>query len=113
LSQKLYGITSINTCCRVERSSDQVIKPVNLEALTKWRHSFPDDVLRDMGKLAPMLKVLGYDPNDNEPKYGSPDAIVVENTNDIKKNKAEWNKRIEEALGKAADDPAPAENAES
>ncbi|XP_065347589.1 protein-tyrosine sulfotransferase isoform X1 [Cloeon dipterum] len=93
---------------KVERSSDQVIKPVNLEALNKWVGSFPDDVVRDMPNIAPMLAVLGYDPKDNAPKYGSPDAIVVENTNDIKKNKNEWNRRIEDALGKTVEEP-PAE----
>jgi protein-tyrosine sulfotransferase len=92
---------------RVERSSDQVIKPVNLDALTKWVGSYPDDVVRDMANIAPMLKVLGYDPHDKSPKYGSPDAIVVKNTNDIKKNESQWNKRIQETLGKS-DEEAPA-----
>jgi protein-tyrosine sulfotransferase len=87
-----------------------VIKPVNLEALTKWVGSFPDDVVNDMANIAPMLKVLGYDPKDNSPKYGSPDAIVVENTNQIKKNKKEWNKKIEEALGKDVGPPADPES---
>lgn len=44
---------------RVERSSDQVIKPVNLEALTKWVGNFPEDVVHDMANIAPMLSVLG------------------------------------------------------
>lgn len=44
---------------RVERSSDQVIKPVNLEALTKWVGNIPEDVVHDMANIAPMLSVLG------------------------------------------------------
>lgn len=44
---------------RVERSSDQVIKPVNLEALTKWVGNIPEDVVHDMANLAPMLSILG------------------------------------------------------
>ena len=28
------------------------------------------DVLSEMADLAPMLKTLGYDPNDNHPTYG-------------------------------------------
>ena len=45
--------------CRVERSSDQVIKPVNLEALTKWVGNIPEDVVHDMANIAPMLSILG------------------------------------------------------
>ena len=30
-------------------STDQVLKPVNLEALSKWTGHIPGDVLRDMG----------------------------------------------------------------
>jgi hypothetical protein len=44
---------------RVERSSDQVIKPVNLEALTKWVGNIPEDVVHEMANLAPMLSILG------------------------------------------------------
>lgn len=63
-------------CFRVERSSDQVIKPVNLEALTKWVDNIPEDVVRDMAEIAPMLSVLGYDPYANPPNYGKPDDQV-------------------------------------
>lgn len=66
--------------CRVERSSDQIIKPVNLEALTKWVGHIPDDVVREMPDIAPMLSVLGYDPYANPPVYGAPDRLVSENT---------------------------------
>ncbi|XP_037938758.1 protein-tyrosine sulfotransferase isoform X2 [Teleopsis dalmanni] len=65
---------------KVERSSDQVIKPVNLEALTKWVGQIPDDVVRDMPDLAPMLSKLNYDPYSNPPEYGKPDAWVEDNT---------------------------------
>lgn len=65
---------------RVERSSDQVIKPVNLEALSKWVGNFPEDVVRDMADIAPMLSVLGYDPYSNPPDYGKPDSWVQRNT---------------------------------
>ncbi|ODN04928.1 Protein-tyrosine sulfotransferase [Orchesella cincta] len=50
---------------KVERSSDQVVKPVNVEALTKWVGAIPDDVVRDMETIAPMLSNLGYSPKDN------------------------------------------------
>lgn len=66
-----------------ERSTDQVNKPVNTEALYKWAKYMPLDVQRDMATIAPMLKVLGYDPNSNPPKYGLPDQQVAENTRDI------------------------------
>lgn len=76
---------------KVERSSDQVIKPVNLEALSSWVGHIPDDVVADMDKIAPMLRKLGYDPTANPPNYGSPDANIKENTFDVQKNKAYWN----------------------
>ena len=44
---------------KVERSSDQVIKPVNLEALSKWVGHIPDDVIEDMASIAPMLAHFG------------------------------------------------------
>lgn len=65
---------------RVERSTDQVIKPVNVEALSKWVGKIPADVLRDMPVIAPMLARLGYDPHANPPNYGRPDPRVLDNT---------------------------------
>lgn len=74
----------------MERSSDQVIKPINIEALSKWVGHIPSDVVRDMGSIAPMLATLGYDPNGNPPDYGKPDAFVLQNTNFIKQNQKLW-----------------------
>lgn len=65
---------------RVERSTDQVIKPVNVEALSKWVGKIPADVVRDMAVIAPMLSRLGYDPHANPPNYGQPDPKVLDNT---------------------------------
>lgn len=71
---------NINMFNRVERSSDQIIKPVNLAALTKWVGNIPEDVVREMADIAPMLSVLGYDPYANPPVYGAPDSLVSDNT---------------------------------
>lgn len=65
---------------RVERSTDQVIKPVNMGALAKWVGKIPPDVLQDMAVIAPMLSKLGYDPYANPPNYGKPDPKILENT---------------------------------
>ncbi|VEN44918.1 unnamed protein product [Callosobruchus maculatus] len=81
---------------KVERSSDQVIKPVNMEALDKWVGHIPEDVVRDMADLAPMLSVLGYDPYANPPKYGNADDVVLHNTHEIKRNRSEWDKKAKE-----------------
>jgi len=81
---------------KVERSSDQVIKPVNLEALTKWVGHIPHDVLEDMAELAPMLSVLGYDPYERSPKYGVPDQEVQKNTKDIKQHSDVWEQKAKE-----------------
>ena len=94
-------------CFRTERSTDQVIKPVNLEALSKWVHAVPEDVKRDVTVLAPMLEKMGYDPYAYPPNYGDPDAFVQENTAHIKNNEDYWRKKGQEVLyaqnaGKAA-----------
>lgn len=73
----------------MERSSDQVIKPVNLEAMSKWVGQIPGDVVRDMADIAPMLSVLGYDPYANPPDYGKPDAWVQDNTSKVRCKKEE------------------------
>lgn len=75
---------------KVERSSDQVIKPVNLEALSKWVGQIPGDVLSQMDQIAPMLRKLGYDPFANPPNYGEADKKIMENTYHISANKEYW-----------------------
>ncbi|CAN7985140.1 unnamed protein product, partial [Ixodes hexagonus] len=75
---------------KLERSTDQVIKPINLGALSKWVGHIPQDVVRDMAKVAPMLAQLGYDPTANPPDYGQPDSFVLNNTLEIKKRMEEW-----------------------
>ncbi|KAK3521285.1 hypothetical protein QTP70_003128 [Hemibagrus guttatus] len=70
---------------RIERSTDQVIKPVNLEALTRWVGHIPVGVLKDMDNIAPMLNKLGYDPTANPPDYGQPDPEVIHNTERVLK----------------------------
>lgn len=57
----------------MERSSDQVVRPLYQEALTKWVGQIPDDVVNDMANIAPMLTILGYDPAANPPVYGVPE----------------------------------------
>lgn len=75
--------SSLSSLPRIERSTDQVIKPVNLEALSKWTGHIPGDVVRDMAQIAPMLARLGYDPYANPPNYGNPDPIVINNTHRV------------------------------
>ena len=85
-------------CSRLERSTDQVIKPINLEALSKWVGQIPEDVVKDMASIAPMLETLGYDPNANPPNYGKPDAFVVDKMKDLEENKLLWQKKELEML---------------
>lgn len=79
----------------MERSSDQVIKPVNLDALTKWVGQIPREVVEDMANIAPMLATLGYDPYGNPPNYGQADALVTNNTKRIQKESNKWEDRAE------------------
>jgi len=84
---------------KVERSTDQVIKPVNLEALSKWVGKIPKDVVAEMDTVAPMLRKLGYDPNGNPPNYGEPEKVVEENTNEIQKNQQFWEAKAQVVKG--------------
>ena len=76
---------------RTEHSSNQVIKPINLEALTKWIDTFPNDVKDEIDNLAPMLKKLGYDTQSDIPTYGIPDQLVLDNMKKLKENAEYWN----------------------
>jgi protein-tyrosine sulfotransferase len=75
---------------RTEHSSDQVIKPINLAALTQWFGHVPANVRAQLDTLAPMLKKLGYDTQSNTPSYGTPDPLVLENMEKLKKNADFW-----------------------
>lgn len=90
---------------KVERSSDQVIKPVNLEALANWVGKIPPDVVADMDKIAPMLTRLGYDPMANPPNYGDPDQKIKENTFHIQQNRQYWKLLAEKYSIHAKDAP--------
>ncbi|XP_023328323.1 protein-tyrosine sulfotransferase [Eurytemora carolleeae] len=81
-----------------ERSSDQIVKPINIEALTQWVGFYSQDVLNDMAEIAPMLSTFGYDPELNPPNYGQPDGQVVNNTNEVQKNKDFWEIRAKQLV---------------
>lgn len=78
---------------RIEHSSDQVVKPINLEALRKWIGHIPIDVLEEIDSLAPMLSRLGYDTKSYEPNYGMADQFVLDNMNKLKVNAEFWNEK--------------------
>jgi protein-tyrosine sulfotransferase len=75
---------------KIEFSTDQVVKPVNLDALTSWVGKIPQDIMENMDIIAPMLGRLGYDPMANPPKYGEADLKIKENTENIRKNPEFW-----------------------
>lgn len=80
---------------------------MNLEALEKWVGHMPDDVIKEMAEIAPMLEHFGYDPNGNPPKYGIPDDQVVKNTNDIIENESMWEKVGAQVKKMSKKDTAP------
>ena len=83
---------------KLERSTDQVVKPVNTDTLSKWVGAMPADVIKDMAEIAPMLSVLGYDPYANPPNYGDPDPFVVGKMKLIEENKREWKAKEERLI---------------
>ncbi|XP_029427406.1 protein-tyrosine sulfotransferase 2 [Rhinatrema bivittatum] len=83
--EELIGKPGGVSLSKIERSTDQVIMPVNMEALARWVGYIPGDIVKDMAQIAPMLAKLGYDPYANPPNYGKPDPIVVNNTNRVLK----------------------------
>ncbi|XP_030075063.1 protein-tyrosine sulfotransferase 2 [Microcaecilia unicolor] len=83
--EELIGKPGGVSLSKIERSTDQVVKPVNTEALEKWVGFIPADVVKDMAQIAPMLAKLGYDPHANPPNYGIADPVVINNTNRIMK----------------------------
>ena len=83
---------------KVERSSDQIIKPINVDALSSWFGFYDQDILDDMDSIVPMLRKMGYDPEDDRPVYGIPDGEVVNNTNDIHVKKNYWEKKSQKLL---------------
>ncbi|XP_064620677.1 protein-tyrosine sulfotransferase 1-like [Lineus longissimus] len=91
--QEFVGKPGGISLSKTERSTDQVIKPVNIDALSRWVGKIPEDVVSDMRNIAPMLNKLGYDPDANPPKYGIPDKTVEQNTKNMKENSEFWKKR--------------------
>lgn len=83
---------------KLERSTDQVVKPVNTETLSKWVGAIPPDVVRDMADIAPMLSVLGYDPNSNPPNYGDPDPFVLSKMKLMEANRDQWREKEEKLI---------------
>ncbi|XP_040907043.1 protein-tyrosine sulfotransferase 1-like [Toxotes jaculatrix] len=74
--EELIGKAGGVSLSKVERSTDQVMKPVNTEALSKWVGNIPADVMSDMAEIAPMLARLGYNPHGNPPNYTRPEPVA-------------------------------------
>lgn len=74
------------------------MKPINLEALSKWVGQIPEDVIRDMPQIAPMLSTFGYDPRANPPNYGDADQWVANNTIRVVQQERHWVNKTQELL---------------
>jgi len=86
---------------RVEKSTDQVIKPVNMEALGRWAEFVPVDVRYEIHKIAPMLDRLGYDADAYPPTYGQADSLVTNNTRLVKMNEEYWQRKAQDIFQQA------------
>ncbi|XP_026227044.1 tyrosylprotein sulfotransferase 1, like [Anabas testudineus] len=78
--EQLIGKAGGVSLSKVERSTDQVMKPVNTDALSKWVGNIPPDVISEMAEIAPMLARLGYNPHANPPDYTKPEQKVSSHT---------------------------------
>ncbi|XP_067112909.1 tyrosylprotein sulfotransferase 1, like isoform X1 [Osmerus mordax] len=74
--EELIGKAGGVSLSKVERSTDQVMNPVNTDALSKWVGHIPSDVMKEMSDIAPMLARLGYDPRANPPDYTQPGPLL-------------------------------------
>lgn len=54
---------------KTEKSTDQIVRPVNQDALSSWVGHLPEDVAEDMDSIAPMLTFLGYDTKSDIQTY--------------------------------------------
>ena len=75
---------------KFEMSSNQVIKPLNLEGLDAWFGKIPQQVLGQIDSLAPILKILGYDTKSRKPNYIEADEMIRKNTLNNKFNRKIW-----------------------
>ncbi|TDH05010.1 hypothetical protein EPR50_G00139120 [Perca flavescens] len=82
--EELIGKAGGVSLSKVERSTDQVMKPVNTDALSKWVGHIPSDVISDMAEIAPMLARLGYDPHANPPDYTRPEPTLFNDSQNLK-----------------------------
>ena len=81
--------------CSVEPSTNQVNKPINTEALTKWAGHIPSDVREDIDSVAPMLQRLGYDSHAYPPEYGvADDQVKLQSARLSEKQRAEFHQQI-------------------
>lgn len=78
---------------RMERSTDQVIKPISPDSLYKWIPHIPKDVDAKIQSIAPMLKVLGYEFDSSRVHYGDADQFVLNNSLQIVRQSQMWASR--------------------
>ena len=81
-----------------------MVKPINLDALTKWINHFPKEIKGELDILAPMLKKLGYDTQSDVPNYGAADQLVLENMNELKNNAQFWDAKAKSYARKSPND---------
>ncbi|CAK9291920.1 unnamed protein product [Gordionus sp. m RMFG-2023] len=78
---------------KLERSSDQVIRPINTEALYRWMDSFPLEIFNQAKEIAPMLITLNYS-TEGFPYYGEPDTLVIKNNQRIQSHHDVYDEKI-------------------
>lgn len=74
--EKTIGMEGGVSLSKREPSTDQVMRPVNTAALTKWAEAYNETLRSQVSAIAPMLTKLGYDANAYPPNYGTPDKDV-------------------------------------
>lgn len=65
----------------LEKSTDQVKEAVNLKALYKWSDRLTPSLLEDTERIAPVMKILGYDSWKKWPDYRKMNSVVTKYNN--------------------------------
>ncbi|ESP01489.1 hypothetical protein LOTGIDRAFT_139716 [Lottia gigantea] len=88
------------TLSKFEKSTDQVLQPLQQHSLWNWSKNFTRMSPTKLRTLAPMLDTLGYDVMSSPPVYAAMSPDVKNNILHLTENKYFYRKRIKSVFDK-------------